>query len=129
MQLHKQGELTDKEAGRLAAIVHYASPVTLLIVVGTAFLHSPAAGYALLAIHWLSGLAAGMLSASLSGRRKTTSTIPPQASGPGLTGSRPHTKKHPGPSVSIRQQQMPVQRMDGASARCSANPYPPPYRI
>ncbi|MEK3835563.1 MULTISPECIES: nucleoside recognition domain-containing protein [unclassified Paenibacillus] len=101
MQLHKQGDITDKEAGRLAAIVHYASPVTLLIVVGTAFLHSPAAGYALLAIHWLSGIAAGILSACFNGSRKITSPIPlpqalpqvPQESDSSLTGSRPRSKK------------------------------------
>ncbi|MEK4007183.1 nucleoside recognition domain-containing protein [Paenibacillus sp. FSL H3-0333] len=95
MQLHKQGVITDKEAGRLAAIVHYASPVTLLIVVGTAFLHSPAAGYALLAIHWLSGIAAGILSACFNGSRKITSPIPqvPHESDPSLTGGRSHAKK------------------------------------
>ncbi|OMG01201.1 nucleoside recognition domain-containing protein [Paenibacillus sp. FSL R7-0337] len=92
MQLHKQGDITDKEAGRLAAIVHYASPVTLLIVVGTAFLHSPAAGYALLVIHWLSGLAAGILSAGFNGSRRITSSIQ-QESDPSLTGGPPHTKK------------------------------------
>ncbi|WP_410511425.1 nucleoside recognition protein [Paenibacillus sp. BR2-3] len=59
LQLHKQGSLSDKEAGRLAALVHFGSPVTLLIVVGVAFLHSPTAGYGLLAVHWLSGLLAG----------------------------------------------------------------------
>lgn len=130
MQLHKQGDITDKEAGRLAAIVHYTSPVTLLIVVGTAFLHSPAAGYALLAIHWMSGLAAGILSACFNGSRKITSPIPqvPHESDPSLTGGRSHAKKHPYPGVSIRQQRTPVQGMDGASARCSVNPYPPPYR-
>lgn len=75
MQLYRQGDLTDKEAGRLASLVHYASPVTLLIVIGTAFLHSPAAGYALLALHWLSGLAAGYIATRLerSGLRKTVS--------------------------------------------------------
>ncbi|MEK4516399.1 nucleoside recognition domain-containing protein [Paenibacillus sp. FSL H8-0122] len=92
LQLHKQGDITDKEAGRLAAIVHYASPVTLLIVVGTAFLHSPAAGYALLAIHWLSGVAAGILSACFNGSHKITSPIP-QESDPSLTGGRSHAKK------------------------------------
>ncbi|MEK3793821.1 nucleoside recognition domain-containing protein [Paenibacillus sp. FSL R7-0204] len=92
MQLHKQGDITDKEAGRLAAIVHYASPVTLLIVVGTAFLHSPAAGYALLAIHWLSGITAGILSACFTGSRQITFPIP-QKSAPSFTGNRPHNKK------------------------------------
>lgn len=128
MQLHKQGDITDKEAGRLAAIVHYASPVTLLIVVGTAFLHSPAAGYALLAIHWLSGITAGILSACFTGSRQITFPIP-QKSAPSFTGNRPHNKKHPYPGVSIRQQRMPVQGTDGASVRCLVNPYPPPYRV
>ncbi|GGF68025.1 sporulation integral membrane protein YlbJ [Paenibacillus albidus] len=59
MQLHQQGSITDKEAGRLAALSHFASPVTLLIVVGATFLHSASAGYTLLIIHWVSGLLAG----------------------------------------------------------------------
>ncbi len=70
-QLHKQGSISDKEAGRLAALTHFASPVTLVIVVGVAFLHSPAAGYTLLAIHWLSGLAAGFTAALFAGRRNS----------------------------------------------------------
>ncbi|WNS45531.1 nucleoside recognition domain-containing protein [Paenibacillus sp. MMS20-IR301] len=77
-QLHKQGILTDKEAGSMASIVHYASPVTLLIVIGTAFLHSPAAGYALLAIHWLSGLAAGSIAVRL-GAAQPAAPIPAPA--------------------------------------------------
>ncbi|QUL57708.1 nucleoside recognition protein [Paenibacillus tritici] len=87
MQLHRQGDITDKEAGRLASIVHYASPVTLLIVIGTAFLHSPAAGYTLLAIHWLSGLTAGGTSACFNSSRKVSLSIPPGAA-PRLPGSR-----------------------------------------
>ncbi|QSF47219.1 nucleoside recognition domain-containing protein [Paenibacillus tianjinensis] len=70
-QLHKQGSISDKEAVRLAALAHFASPVTLVIVVGVAFLHSPAAGYTLLAIHWLSGLAAGFTAALFAGRRNS----------------------------------------------------------
>lgn len=70
LQLHKQGSLSDKEAGRLAALVHFGSPVTLLIVVGVAFLHSPAAGYGLLAVHWLSGLLAGFTATLMRGSPK-----------------------------------------------------------
>ncbi|WP_019911238.1 nucleoside recognition domain-containing protein [Paenibacillus sp. HW567] len=70
MQLHKQGSITDKEAGRMAALVHFASPVTLLIVVGAALLHNSSAGYSLLAIHWLAGLAAGCTAALLGGQSK-----------------------------------------------------------
>ncbi|WP_342566040.1 nucleoside recognition domain-containing protein [Paenibacillus sp. FSL R7-0345] len=79
-QLHKQGGISDKDAGRLASLAHFASPVTLIIVVGAAFLHSPAAGYALLAIHWLSGLAAGFTAALFSDRDpKAAGTRQPQA--------------------------------------------------
>ncbi|WP_042206640.1 nucleoside recognition domain-containing protein [Paenibacillus durus] len=59
-QLYRQGDISGREAGRLASLSHFASPVTLLIVVGASMLHSPAAGYGLLAVHWLAGLAAGM---------------------------------------------------------------------
>ncbi|WP_379136453.1 nucleoside recognition domain-containing protein [Paenibacillus sp. sgz500958] len=76
LQLHKQGSVSDKEAGRLAALVHFGSPVTLLIVVGVAFLHSPATGYGLLAIHWISGLLSG-LTAGYIGRRRSDSTEHP----------------------------------------------------
>ena len=85
-QLHKQGSITDKEAGKLAALVHFGSPVTLLIVVGVAFLHSPSAGYALLAIHWLSGLIAGFTATLLEGTPKITNK-------PGLIETKPAPKK------------------------------------
>jgi len=90
MQLHTQGDISDKDAGRLASLVHYASPVTLLIVIGTAFLHSPSAGYALLAIHWLSGLAAGCTAALISRRQGAASE---QASTVDRQLSRPRTKQ------------------------------------
>lgn len=78
LQLHRQGEISAKDACRLASLAHFASPVTLLIVVGTAMLHSPSAGYGLLAVHWLAGLAAGMtVSAGASHRKDTTSPDAP----------------------------------------------------
>lgn len=64
-QLHKQGHFTGIEAGRLASLVHLTSPVTLLIVIGSALFHQPATGYSLLALHWLSGLLAGLLAPRL----------------------------------------------------------------
>ncbi|WP_150268255.1 nucleoside recognition domain-containing protein [Paenibacillus tepidiphilus] len=67
-QLYKQGSLSGREARRLAALSHFASPVTLLIVVGIGFLQHPGAGYALLAIHWGSGLLAGFTTARVAGR-------------------------------------------------------------
>lgn len=70
IQLHNQGSITDKEAGRLASLAHFASPITLLIVIGVAFLNSPSAGYSLLVIHWISGLLAGFTDALINGKPK-----------------------------------------------------------
>ncbi|MBY9078443.1 nucleoside recognition protein [Paenibacillus sp. HN-1] len=77
--LHKQGRLSSEEAGRLASLAHFASPVTILIVIGSAMLHSPAIGYGLLAVHWLAGLAAGI---TLSRRAQRRDTAPPAAAAP-----------------------------------------------
>lgn len=74
MQLHKQGNISDKEAARLASLAHFGSPVTILIVVGVAFLNSPSTGYFLLAIHWISGLLAGWTDALLNGNPNNTLT-------------------------------------------------------
>lgn len=72
MQLHKRGSITNNEAARLASLTHFASPVTLLIVIGVAFLHSPSAGYFLLAIHWASGLLASYTVTLFKGRLETS---------------------------------------------------------
>lgn len=65
-RLHGQGAATSAEAARLGALAHFASPVTVVVVFGAALLHSPSAGYALLAAHWLGGLLAGGLAARFS---------------------------------------------------------------
>lgn len=57
-EMVKQGDITPTEAGRLAAMSHFCNPMTILIVIGTGLLHQPAAGYFLLAIHWISGILA-----------------------------------------------------------------------
>lgn len=75
--LHKQGRLSGEEAGRLASLAHFASPVTILIVIGSAMLHSPAIGYGLLAIHWLAGLAAGITLSRRASRRDTAPAAAP----------------------------------------------------
>lgn len=64
----EQGELDAKDAGKLAALSHFCNPMTILIVIGSGLLHQPAAGYFLLAIHWISGLLAAW---TYSARRVT----------------------------------------------------------
>lgn len=65
----KQGELEAPEAGKLAAMSHFCNPMTILVVIGSGLLHQPAAGYFLLAIHWISGLLAAW---TYSPRRMTS---------------------------------------------------------
>ncbi|MFD1774970.1 nucleoside recognition domain-containing protein [Paenibacillus rhizophilus] len=94
VQLHRQGEISGRDAGRLASLAHFASPVTLLIVVGAAMLHSPAAGYGLLAVHWVAGLAAG-------------STI--------SLGTSPHENTAPAKASAIRRASLIRRAVSGAA--------------
>lgn len=67
-KLHKQGGVSADAAARLASLAHFASPVTIVIVIGTALLHSPVSGYVLLCVHWAAGLLAGVTAARLPRR-------------------------------------------------------------
>ncbi|PYE52246.1 nucleoside recognition protein [Paenibacillus barcinonensis] len=48
-------QMTARQAVIVVATAHFANPMMILLVIGAAFLHQPAAGYFLLAIHWISG--------------------------------------------------------------------------
>ncbi|KAA9004136.1 nucleoside recognition protein [Paenibacillus spiritus] len=91
-ELRRQELLSEEEAARLGALSHYASPVTVLVVAGTALLHSPAAGYLLLAGHWLAGLAAGAVLA----RRSSKPERPRRSGRSGSPGGRPAAPRPPG---------------------------------
>ncbi|WP_272034942.1 nucleoside recognition domain-containing protein [Paenibacillus sp. JJ-100] len=54
-RLVQEKQMTAREAVIVAAAAHFANPMMILLVVGGAFLHQPAAGYFLLIIHWISG--------------------------------------------------------------------------
>ncbi|KIL38086.1 hypothetical protein SD70_28665 [Gordoniibacillus kamchatkensis] len=58
--LHKQGLLSRGEAERLLAVSHLCSPVFIVTVVGTGFLHSGRLGLALAAIHAAAAFAVGL---------------------------------------------------------------------
>ncbi|MDR6722376.1 sporulation integral membrane protein YlbJ [Paenibacillus amylolyticus] len=60
-RLVQDRQITAKQAGVLAAIAHFSNPMMIIIVLGTAFLHQPVAGYFLLGIHWISGWIAAMI--------------------------------------------------------------------
>lgn len=54
-RLIQDKQITTRQAVITAAAAHFANPMMILLVVGAAFLHQPAAGYFLLIIHWTSG--------------------------------------------------------------------------
>lgn len=58
--LYKQRKVTALEAEKMAAMVHFSSPMLIIIVISTGFFKSPELGWFLLAVHWLSGLTAGI---------------------------------------------------------------------
>ncbi|MDQ0169878.1 nucleoside recognition domain-containing protein [Paenibacillus tundrae] len=60
-RLVQDRQITAKQAGVLAAMAHFSNPMMIIIVLGTAFLHQPVAGYFLLGIHWISGWIAAMI--------------------------------------------------------------------
>ncbi|MBM0633071.1 nucleoside recognition protein [Paenibacillus polymyxa] len=64
-QWSQQEDMTALQLQRLTAIAHFCNPITILLVIGTGLLHNAAVGVMLLAVHWISGLLAGWITARL----------------------------------------------------------------
>ncbi|UPK46176.1 nucleoside recognition domain-containing protein [Paenibacillus pabuli] len=64
-RLVQDQQITAKQAGMVAAAAHFANPLMIILVIGAAFLHQPAAGYFLLIVHWVSGWIANMIGVRL----------------------------------------------------------------
>ncbi|OMF17279.1 hypothetical protein BK131_04760 [Paenibacillus amylolyticus] len=64
-RLFQDRQITAKQAVILAAAAHFANPMMIILVVGAAFLHQPAAGYFLLVVHWISGWIAAIFAVRL----------------------------------------------------------------
>ncbi|WP_315795306.1 nucleoside recognition domain-containing protein [Paenibacillus sp. BIC5C1] len=79
-RLVQDQQITAKQAGIVAAASHFANPLMIILVIGAAFLHQPAAGYFLLIVHWVSGWIATMIGVRLlpkeSKRGKTSTSTP-----------------------------------------------------
>lgn len=60
-ELRKQGHLTQRQGEQLLAMSHLASPALIITVIATAFLGNPAIGIYLTVIHYITGLAIGLL--------------------------------------------------------------------
>ncbi|MFB8373484.1 nucleoside recognition domain-containing protein [Paenibacillus taichungensis] len=78
-RLVQDQQITAKQAGIVAAASHFANPLMIILVIGAAFLHQPAAGYFLLIVHWVSGWIATMIGVRLlpkesKGKKSSTAT-------------------------------------------------------
>ncbi|MCM3783014.1 nucleoside recognition protein [Neobacillus mesonae] len=60
-RLYQQKHISGREAAVLASITHFASPMTLFVVIGAAFYETPVIGYILAGIHWFGGIIAGII--------------------------------------------------------------------
>lgn len=76
VQLYRQNMITSKEAARLAALTHFVNPMTLLIVMGTAFFQNPIIGYVLIFIHWTAGLISGCILARFASKNEPSLAAP-----------------------------------------------------
>ncbi|WP_145410496.1 nucleoside recognition domain-containing protein [Paenibacillus xylanexedens] len=95
-RLVQDRQITAKQAGVLAAVAHFSNPMMIIIVLGAAFLHQPAAGYFLLGIHWISGWIAAMIGIRLLpvGRAASIGTSSSSDVSPNLSEPA-HTQAHP----------------------------------
>lgn len=66
--LRKADKLTVKQGNRLLALSHMPSPLFMLLVVGTGFLHRPELGAAIVIVVWLAGLLPALIAARLAKR-------------------------------------------------------------
>ncbi len=69
-QWAQQEDMTEPQLSRLTAIAHFCNPITILLVIGTGLLHNATVGGMLLAVHWISGLLAGWITARLPATSK-----------------------------------------------------------
>ncbi|MDP4097589.1 nucleoside recognition protein [Paenibacillus sp. P96] len=88
-QLANQGELEERQVRLLTSTAHFCNPMTILLVIGAGFLHSPATGYLLLLVHWITGIATGMISVRLFGTKEKTVKQDTQAATPRGSVPRP----------------------------------------
>lgn len=83
-RLVQDQQITAKQAGIVAAASHFANPLMIILVIGAAFLHQPAAGYFLLIVHWVSGWIATMIGVRL---------LPKESKGEKLSTANPSSYK------------------------------------
>ncbi|WP_308639206.1 nucleoside recognition domain-containing protein [Paenibacillus silvisoli] len=83
--LRKSGHITEREGQRLLALSHVPSPLFMLLVVGSGFLHRPELGAAIAAAVWCSALITSLVQARLTRVEPTNQQSPETKTG--ATGS------------------------------------------
>jgi sporulation integral membrane protein YlbJ len=79
--LRKSNSLTVKQGNRLLAMSHLPSPLFMLLVVGTGFLHRPELGIAIALIVWLAALLPALIAARFTRSEPGQATADRQAVG------------------------------------------------
>lgn len=74
VKLYQDRQITAGEASRMAALAHYANPMFIVIVIGVGFLHTPALGILIAAIHLLAGIAGGVTLSFITKKRGAASS-------------------------------------------------------
>jgi sporulation integral membrane protein YlbJ len=78
-QLGGRDELKERQIRLLTATASFCNPMTIVLVIGAGFLHSPYTGYMLLLVHWITGLLAGIISVRLFGTKEKAAQQSTQA--------------------------------------------------
>lgn len=69
-QLGGRDGLGERQVRLLTGTASFCNPMTIVLVIGAGFLHSPSTGYMLLLVHWITGMFAGMISVRLFGAKE-----------------------------------------------------------
>ncbi|MFB5759776.1 nucleoside recognition domain-containing protein [Paenibacillus medicaginis] len=88
-QLADQGGLGERQVRLLTGAACFCNPMTIVLVIGAGFLHSPSTGYMLLLVHWVTGILAAIISVRLFGTKESAAQQSTYPTSPGGSARRP----------------------------------------
>lgn len=88
-QLAGQSGLGERQVRLLTGAACFCNPMTIVLVIGAGFLHSPSTGYMLLLVHWVTGILAAIISVRLFGTKESAAQQSTYPTSPGGSARRP----------------------------------------